>query len=137
MILYFALDKDYTIGQKKKNHFVSKSKNYQFLGSNGSFVELSYYKYHKYESEKSMDSIWKNYKKSVLMLFSEFDDSTPAREVKLKVDNLKNINIKTILVTNGQHIGLETNSICKNDFSDLTKFHKDFFAEMKIWLKTL
>ena len=81
--------------------------------------------------------IWKNYKKSVLMLFSEFDDSTPAREVKLKVDNLKNINIKTILVTNGQHIGLETNSICKNDFSDLTKFHKDFFAEMKIWLKTL
>lgn len=60
--LDFAVDKDYTIGQKKKNHFVSKSKNYQFLGSNGSFVELSYYKYHKYESEKSMDSIWKNYK---------------------------------------------------------------------------
>lgn len=81
--------------------------------------------------------IWKNYNKPVLMLFGEFDDSTPAKEVKLRVDNLKNENIKTVLLENGQHIGLETYSVCKNDFSDLSKFNKDFFNTIKIWLKKL
>lgn len=80
--------------------------------------------------------VWKNYNKPVLMLFSEFDDSTPSKEVKSKVDNLTSKNIKTVFIANGQHIGLETNSVCKNDFSDLTKFHKDFFVQMKMWLKT-
>jgi pimeloyl-ACP methyl ester carboxylesterase len=81
--------------------------------------------------------IWRNYKKPVLMMFSEFDDSTPATYVKSKVDNLKNKTIQTILLTNAQHIGIETNSVCKNDFSDLTKFHKDFFGKMKTWLQSL
>ena len=80
---------------------------------------------------------WKNYNKPVLMLFSEFDDSTPASVVKSKVDHLKNKNISTVFITNSQHIGLETNSVCKNDFSDLTKFNKDFFSKKKIWLKAL
>ncbi len=81
--------------------------------------------------------IWNNYKKPVLMVFSEFDDSTPASEVKSKVDNLKVKNIQTIFLKNAQHIGVETNSVCKNDFSDLTKFHKDFFPKMIIWLTSL
>jgi pimeloyl-ACP methyl ester carboxylesterase len=81
--------------------------------------------------------IWKNYNKPVMMLFSEFDDSTPALVVKSKVDKLQNKNIRTLLFTNSQHIGLETNSVCKNDFSDLTKFHKDFFPKMKMWLKSI
>ena len=81
--------------------------------------------------------IWKNYYKPVLMIFSEFDDSTPARAVKLKVDKLRNNNIKTVFIDNSQHIGLETSSLCKNDLSELTKFHKDFFTEMKIWIRTL
>ena len=81
--------------------------------------------------------IWKSYSKPVLMLFSEFDDSTPAKEVKFKVDNLKNKSIKTELLANGQHIGLETNSVCKNEFSDLTKFNNVFFVKIKTWLKAL
>ena len=81
--------------------------------------------------------IWKNYNKPVLMTYSEFDDSTPTSVVKSKVDNLKNKNIQTIVFINAQHIGLETNSVCKGDISDLTKFHKDFFAKMKIWIRTL
>ncbi|MBK8051741.1 MAG: alpha/beta hydrolase [Saprospiraceae bacterium] len=81
--------------------------------------------------------IWKGFNKPTLMLFSEHDDSTPSKDVKSKVDNLQNKNIKTILLNNSQHIGLETNSVCRNDFADLTKFHKDFFANMKSWLKAL
>ena len=81
--------------------------------------------------------IWKSYNKPVLMMFSEFDDSTPASEVTSKVNNLKNKNISTEFLANSQHIGLETNSVCKNNFSDLTKFHKDFFTKMKTWLKSL
>ena len=63
--LDFSVEKDYTIGLKKKNHFLSKGKNYQFLGSNGSFIELGYYKYHRYESEKNLDSVLKNYRKRI------------------------------------------------------------------------
>jgi pimeloyl-ACP methyl ester carboxylesterase/ketosteroid isomerase-like protein len=81
--------------------------------------------------------VWKNYNKPVLMLFSEFDDSTPAAVVKSKVDNLKNKNIQTILFTKAQHIGIETASVCKSDIADLTKFNKDFFTKMKMWLKAL
>jgi len=81
--------------------------------------------------------IWNNYNNPVLMLFSEFDDSTPAIEVNSKVNNLQNKTIKTVFLANGQHIGLETNSVCKNDFEYLTKFHKDFFSTMKNWLNTL
>jgi pimeloyl-ACP methyl ester carboxylesterase/ketosteroid isomerase-like protein len=81
--------------------------------------------------------VWKNYNKPVLMLFSEFDDSTPATDVKSKVDNLKNKNIQTILFTKAQHIGIETASVCKSDIADLTKFNNDFFAKMKVWLKAL
>lgn len=60
--LDFTVEKDYTIGLKKKNHFLTNNKNYQFLGSNGSFVELAYYKYHRYESEKNLDSVFKIYR---------------------------------------------------------------------------
>lgn len=81
--------------------------------------------------------IWKDYNKPVLMTFSEFDDSTPTSIVKSKIDNLKKKNIQTLLFTKAQHIAIETNSVCKSDISDLTKFHKYFFAKMKIWLKKL
>lgn len=80
--------------------------------------------------------IWKDYKKPVLMTFSEFDDSTSPTVVKSKVDNLKNKNIRTVLYSNAQHLGLETTSVCKGDISELTKFHKDFFKEMRAWLKS-
>jgi pimeloyl-ACP methyl ester carboxylesterase len=81
--------------------------------------------------------IWNNFNKPVLMLFCEFDDSTPAIDVKSKVESLKNKSIKTVFLANGQHIGLETNSVCKNEFEYLTNFHIDFFPSMKNWLKKL
>ena len=63
--LDFLVDRERQNGSKKKNHFTAKSKSYQFLGSNGSIIQLNYYKYHRYESEKSLDSIWKNYRKQI------------------------------------------------------------------------
>lgn len=64
--LDFLVERELQNGSKKKNHFTAQSKNYQFLGSNGSIVQLNYYKYHRYESEKSLDSIWKNYRKQII-----------------------------------------------------------------------
>lgn len=63
--LDFLVEREPKNGNKKKNHFTAKSKSYQFLGSNGSIIQLNYYKYHRYESEKSIDSIWKNYRKQI------------------------------------------------------------------------
>lgn len=82
--LDFAVDKDYAVGLKKKNHFVSKSKNYQFLGSNGSIIELAYYKYHRYESEKCIDSIWNNYRAKITKKTKEpTAENTPPYEASV------------------------------------------------------
>lgn len=64
--LDFLVERELQNGSKKKNHFTTQSKNYQFLGSNGSTIQLNYYKYHRYETEKSIDSIWKNYRKQII-----------------------------------------------------------------------
>jgi pimeloyl-ACP methyl ester carboxylesterase len=82
-------------------------------------------------------SIWKEYKKPTLMVFSEFDDSTPTSKVISNIENLKNENIEISLIKNAQHIGLETNDICKNDIGNLHKFHSGFFTTMKNWLSNL
>ncbi|CAM3790026.1 TraB/GumN family protein [Flavobacterium cucumis] len=63
--LDFLIDIDPKNSTKKKNHFTAKSKSYNFLGSNGAIIQLNYYKYHRYESEKSLDSIWKEYRKQI------------------------------------------------------------------------
>jgi pimeloyl-ACP methyl ester carboxylesterase len=82
-------------------------------------------------------SIWSKYQKPTFMLFSEHDDSTPSKVVKSKVDGLKNKQIKTVLIPNAQHIGLNTTDVCKNEFTELTTFNKEFFEVMKSWLKGL
>lgn len=64
--LDFLVERELQNGSKKKNHFTTQSKNYQFLGSNCSIIQLNYYKYHRYETEKSIDSIWKNYRKQII-----------------------------------------------------------------------
>lgn len=64
--LDFLVDREPQNGSKKKNHFTSHTKSYQFLGSNGSIIQLNYYKYHRYENEKSLDSLWKNYRKQII-----------------------------------------------------------------------
>ena len=65
------------------------------------------------------------------MTFSEFDDSTPTLLVQSAVENLKNKYIKTVVFSNAQHIGIETNSVCKSEIPNLNRFNKDFFVEIK------
>jgi pimeloyl-ACP methyl ester carboxylesterase len=82
-------------------------------------------------------SIWRKYKRPTLMLFSQYDDSTPTEVVISKVKQLKNDKIKTIVLQNAQHIGLETTSICKAEVPDLDVFNKQFFNSIILWLNTL
>jgi len=63
--LDFITEKKYYNSTKKKNYFTSTYKNYEFLSSTGNLIELNYNQYHKYESEVSIDSIWKNYRKLI------------------------------------------------------------------------
>jgi hypothetical protein len=71
------------------------------------------------------------------MLFSQYDDSTPTEVVVSKLKQLKNDKIKTIVLPNAQHIGLETTSICKAEVPDLDVFNKHFFNSIIFWLNTL
>lgn len=82
-------------------------------------------------------NVWKNYNRPVLMIFSEFDDSTPTTIIKSKIESLNKKNIKTFVFSDAQHLGLNTSSICRNDISTLQSFHKDFFSILKKWIKGL
>ena len=74
--LDFRFERDYYGYEKKKNHFTSKSKAFSFISPTGKDVELSFYQYHKYESEKNMDSIWSDFRKHIKSDFetNRYDD---------------------------------------------------------------
>ncbi len=82
-------------------------------------------------------TIWKTYNRPVLMAFSEFDDSTPTSMVRANVEKLNKKNIQTIVLSDAQHLGLSTTSICKNDLSTLRAFHTGFFSRLKDWIKSI
>jgi hypothetical protein len=82
-------------------------------------------------------SIWRSFDHPTLMLFSEFDDSTPTDTVVGKIKALQNTHIKTVIIPKTQHIGLETNDLCKNDIPTLEKFNPIFFKEIEIWLEQI
>jgi pimeloyl-ACP methyl ester carboxylesterase len=79
--------------------------------------------------------IWRNFDRPSLMLFSEFDDATPTEKVILKIKALENPKIKTVVIPKAQHIGLETDNICRAEVVDLKGFNPQFFKEIINWLK--
>jgi pimeloyl-ACP methyl ester carboxylesterase len=81
--------------------------------------------------------IWGNFDRPSLMLFSEFDDATPTEKVIVKIKGLKNPKIKTVVIPKAQHIGLETDNICKAEVVDMKNFNPQFFIELINWLKDL
>ncbi len=80
---------------------------------------------------------WKNFDKPVYMQFNEFEDYPLSYEEKARVDGLKKKNIHTVMHLKAQHGGFETTDKCNDSFFGLTKYHKDYFAKMKLWLKSL
>ncbi len=74
--LDFRIDRDYNRYEKKKNHFETKSKAFSFISPTGKDVELSFYQYHKYESEKHIDTVWADFRKHIKTDFesNQFDD---------------------------------------------------------------
>lgn len=79
-------------------------------------------------------SIWRNYKKPTLMIFGEYDNSTPSAETIAKIKGLGNRNIKIQYLKNTQHIGLKTTSICNNDLSQLSTFNNELFNSIIEWI---
>jgi pimeloyl-ACP methyl ester carboxylesterase len=82
-------------------------------------------------------SIWGIFDRPAFMLFSAFDDSTPTDIVVSKIKTLNNAQIKTAIIPNAQHIGLETDALCKNDIAGLQRFHPQFFKEITNLLSVL
>jgi hypothetical protein len=93
--------------------------------------------YTVFESSFNPFDVWKNFNKPVFMQYNEFEDYPLSSELKSRVDKHKKKNIRTVLIPNAQHGGFyQTTSSCNNDFGHLTKYHEDYFAKMKAWLKT-
>jgi len=63
--LDFRFDRDYDSYEKKENLFKVKSKAFSFMSPTGKDVELTFYQYHKYGSEKNLDSIWKEFRNHI------------------------------------------------------------------------
>lgn len=81
--------------------------------------------------------VWRNYRKPALMIFSEFDDSTPTDEVISKLNKLNNKHLTLQKIPNAQHIGLATNSVCRADLKYTEKFHPIFFTAITKWTNNL
>lgn len=79
--------------------------------------------------------VWRSYTKPALMLFGEFDDSTPTAQVQKNLEQLRKPNIHIHVLPKAQHLGLMTDSICR-EIEALQAFHPQFFAHIKQWLKT-
>jgi pimeloyl-ACP methyl ester carboxylesterase len=80
-------------------------------------------------------SIWRNFDRPTLMLFSEFDDATPTEKVIFQINALKNSKIKMVVIPKAQHIGLETDNICHAEVVDMKTFNPQFFTALLNWLK--
>lgn len=70
-------------GSKKTNTFTSNSDSFIFQSESGSKISLSTYQYHKYENEKSIDSIYAAIRKTILknnsfIDFDNYDEDTEA-----------------------------------------------------------
>lgn len=74
--LDFRFDRDYDSYQKKENIFKIKSKAFSFMSPTGKDVELSFYQYHKYDSEKNLDSVWNEFREHIKSDFASnnYDD---------------------------------------------------------------
>lgn len=81
--------------------------------------------------------IWRSFKNPTLMVFSEFDDSTPTSTVISRIESLNNSKIKTHVIQNAQHIGLKTKTLCDGGIGKLDDFHSEFFYEILNWLKNI
>jgi len=81
--------------------------------------------------------VWRNYRKPALMIFSEFDDSTPTDKVISKLNKLNNKHLTLQKIPNAQHIGLATNSVCRSDLKYTEKFHPNFFTAITKWTNNL
>lgn len=70
--LDFRFDRAYDSYEKKENIFKVKSKAFSFISPTGKDVELSFYQYHKYGSEKNLDSVWNEFREHIKSDFASY-----------------------------------------------------------------
>jgi uncharacterized protein YbaP (TraB family) len=91
--LDFRFDRDYDTYQKKENIFKIKSKAFSFMSPTGKDVELSFYQYHKYDSEKNLDSVWNQFREHIKSDFASNNN-----------DEIVDVAIETEATVNGDII---------------------------------
>lgn len=76
--------------------------------------------------------VWRAYKGRAFFVFGESDDSTPA---SVAVARLRSVPRATVaLISDAQHIGLETRQLCAGDLDATARFHPLFLATLEGWL---
>lgn len=75
--LDFRFETIYLDDDQKTNHFKADSEQFLFLAPSGQKIELSFYRYHKYDSEKHLDTIWSDFKKFISKDFEKEILNTP------------------------------------------------------------
>lgn len=89
--LDFRFDRDYNRYEKKENLFKVKSKAFSFISPTGKDVELTFYQYHKYGSEKNLDSVWNEFRNHIKSDFASntydnYDDFDSVEAVETVVE---------------------------------------------------
>ncbi|MEQ1724492.1 MAG: alpha/beta hydrolase [Sphingopyxis sp.] len=78
--------------------------------------------------------IWRTYQGPMLLLFSEYDDSTPTLAALRRVSTIQRTNVTVTTIPGAQHIGLATDNVCRGDVSALAGFAPGFWEAIEGWI---
>lgn len=107
--LDFRFDRDYDSYEKKENLFKVKSKAFSFMSPTGKDVEMSFYQYHKYGSEKSLDSVWNEFRNHIKSDFASQNYDT--FDTDMAIDALE----ATVEMVSGDIIPSDLNTEATDD----------------------
>ncbi|HEX8562738.1 MAG TPA: TraB/GumN family protein [Flavobacterium sp.] len=76
----------------KENIFVGKTNNYNFTSASGKTVELKFLEYHRYATEKNMDSVWTYFRRSIKKDYADevYESDVPQHSLESPQLYLKN-----------------------------------------------
>lgn len=103
---------------KKENLFKSDYQNYSFANENGQKIEVNFYKYHKYENEKNIDSVKADF--SRWFKRNGLSDKETTEEETIELANVEEI-VETVSIDEDYAIAVED-----YDYDFLSKDRKLF-----------
>jgi hypothetical protein len=81
--------------------------------------------------------VWRRYRGPMLLVFGQYDDSTPTRVARERLSTVRRANLIVSTIVGAQHIGLATDDVCRGDIAELDRFAPGFWESVDDWARGL